>query len=99
MSDKYADIPLINNTETRRFEMLVEGAVSFIQYKQHAHTITLLHTEVPQALEGRGIAASLVEKTLHYLEDNHFKLISLCPYVTMYLKRHPEWNRIVEQPL
>jgi len=29
------------------------------------------------------------------MEENHLKIISLCPYVTMYLKRHPEWNRIV----
>jgi uncharacterized protein len=96
MSDQYQSIPLINNEKASRFEMTVDDEVSFIQYKKMSHAIALLHTEVPQAMEGRGIAAALVEKTFHYMEENHLKIISLCPYVSLYLKRHPAWNRIVE---
>ena len=95
MSDQYQSIPLINNAATNRFEITVDGAVAFIEYKQTQHAIALLHTEVPKEMEGRGIAGALVEKTRHYIEKHHLRLIPLCPYVVVYLKRHPEWNRLV----
>jgi len=95
MADQYQEIPLVNNEKDHRFEISVDGTVSFIEYKKYPHAVALLHTEVPPAMEGKGIAAALVLKTFNYMEENHLKIISLCPYVTMYLKRHPEWNRIV----
>ena len=32
MSDKYADIPLVQNQDKRRFEMEVENHIAFIEY-------------------------------------------------------------------
>jgi hypothetical protein len=38
-----------------------------------------------------------VEKTLHYLEENNLKLVPLCPFVAAYVKKHPEWKRLLAQ--
>jgi uncharacterized protein len=94
---KYEEIALTDNKEEHNFELWVEGKRSFIDYKIKGDRIYLLHTEVPKELEGRGIAAALVEKTLQYLEENRLKLVPLCAYVQSYLKRHPDWNRLVEK--
>ena len=40
---------------------------------------------------------SIIEKTLDYIERNNSKLIPLCPMVVAYIKRHPEWKRIVDE--
>ena len=55
----------------------------------------LTHTEVPKALEGKGVGKSIVEKSLNYIKDHDYKLAPLCPFVAAYVKRHPEWQSIL----
>lgn len=87
--------PLINNESENSFQVNVDGAVAFINYLKRGNSYYLIHTEVPEALQGRGIAGALVEKTLKHLEAGGFKMMPYCPYIQSYLKRHPEWNRMV----
>jgi predicted GNAT family acetyltransferase len=91
----YDDIQLINNEAIHNFEIFVDGYRAFIDYKQHGDKFFLIHTEVPQELEGRGVAAALVEKVFKYLETNNFKMVPYCEYIKVYLKRHPEWERLL----
>lgn len=92
---KYEEIPLVKNEAIHNFELTVEGHRAFIDYKQKDDKIYLIHTEVPVELEGKGVAAAIVEKAFNYIEQNNLKLIPLCVYVASYLKRHPEWARIL----
>jgi len=92
---KYEDIPLNNNEARHNFEMVVEGERAFIDYQLRGDKIYLIHTEVPQALEGKGIASAMVQKAMHYMEDHHLKIVPLCTYVQHFLKRYPEWNKLV----
>jgi len=95
MDTRYETNTLVNNTAAGRFEVEVEGATAFIKYKNMRDAVALLHTEVPSPLEGRGVAAALVEKTFKYLEERNQKIVPLCPYVAAFLKRYPEWKRII----
>ena len=99
MKDEYLDLELIKNEKESRFEMIVDGNIAIIIYKEYPGKIALLHTEVPPVLEGRGVATAIIEKALNYIEQNNLQLIPLCPMVVTYLKRHPEWKRIVDQPV
>lgn len=92
---RYQDIPLINNEALHNFELIIEGNRAFIDYKLKGDKIYLIHTEVPEEMEGMGVAAALVEKTFNYIENNHLKMVPLCVYVAAFLKRHPEWNRLL----
>jgi predicted GNAT family acetyltransferase len=91
----YTANQLINNTAIHNFELFVDGQRAFIDYKQKDDKVYLIHTEVPTALEGRGVAAAIVEKTFRYMEEHHLKLVPLCVYVKHYLTVHPEWNRLL----
>ena len=97
MKEEYLNLSLVNNEANHRFEMKVGDYIAFIEYKQTLNKITLIHTEVSPELEGKGAATAIIEKTLDYIEKNNFKLIPLCPLVVAYIKRHPDWKRIVDE--
>ena len=54
-------------------------------------TITIDHTGVPPAFEGRGIAAKLVNHAIADARHNGFKITPVCSYVVAQFRRHPEW--------
>lgn len=90
------DIPLIHNEAAHRFEMHIHGHVPFIEYSRASHDLLIIaHTEVPTQLEGKGIGKMMVEKMLNFVEEHGWKIIPLCPFTSTYIKRHPEWMRIV----
>lgn len=97
MKPEYLEIPLIKNEEKHQFEITVDEHKAFIVYKERPGVITLIHTEAEPELEGKGAGTAVIEKTLDYIEDNDYKLVPLCPFVFAYIKRHPEWKRIVDE--
>lgn len=97
MNEEYLNLPLDKNQVAMRFELKVGDYITFIDYKEHGKKIWLIHTEAPEELQGKGAATAVIEKTLKYLEDNGYKLIPLCPLVAAYLKRHPAWERILDE--
>ncbi|PQJ14365.1 GNAT family N-acetyltransferase [Aureicoccus marinus] len=84
-----------NNAENKRYQAEVEGHLVKIDYLVTKNKIYLTHTEVPQVLEGRGIGKTLVEAALNDIEAQEKQLVPLCPFVAAYLKRHPDWARIL----
>ena len=88
---------LINNTERGAFELPVKDQVAFISYRRTGDVVSLMHTEVPQELEGLGLGKEIVEKTLQYLDEQDLKIIPRCSFVITYLQRHPEWNRLLDE--
>ncbi|MEM1260679.1 MAG: N-acetyltransferase [Bacteroidota bacterium] len=95
MKPEYLNVPLVKNDEKKRFGINVDGYFAFINFGEFGNHIALVHTETEPELAGKGAAAAVVEKTLQYIEDNGKLLMPYCPYVFAYIKRHPEWKRIV----
>ena len=93
----YENIPVVNNEADHSFEMIVEGQRAFIDYRKKGDVYLLVHTEVPDALQGEGIAGALVEKTFKYLGENHLKMIPYCVFIQAYLKKHPEWHSLIAE--
>ncbi|MFV0540091.1 MAG: GNAT family N-acetyltransferase [Aestuariibaculum sp.] len=97
MKPEFENIPLVKNEEKKRFEIKINGHYAFINYGVMGKQIALVHTEVEAELAGTGAALAVVEKTLHYIENNGFSLLPFCPYVFAYIKKHSEWKRIVDK--
>ena len=53
-------------------------------------TLTVYHTEVDPAFEGKGFGRLLLEGLVSYARENGLKIIPLCPYVHAQFKRRPE---------
>lgn len=86
---------IINNTAQKQFEVHQDGETAVLQYRFHDDVIWLMHTEVPEKLEGKGIASALAHYGLEWAKENHRKVKVVCPFVAVYLKRHPEYNELV----
>ena len=83
------DLNVTDNPDKKRYEVSVEGSTAFVEYIKAKDKIYLTHTEVPTALEGKGIGSSLVLKVFEDIERQDLTLVPLCPFVAMYLKKHP----------
>ena len=88
-------VNLIDNKEQKQFEWQVEGHTARVEYIIAKDRIFLTHTEVPPSLEGKGIASKLVKTVLEEVEKRSLTLVPLCPFVAMYIKRYPEWKKLV----
>jgi len=89
------NIEVANNEAAHNFEMIVNGQRSFIDYKQKDNKMYLIHTEVPAELQGQGVAEAMVTKTFEYMEQHKLILVPLCTYIQAFLRRHPEWDRLL----
>ncbi|MEM7185063.1 MAG: GNAT family N-acetyltransferase [Bacteroidota bacterium] len=88
-------IAISENPDKKRFEALVEGKTAFVDYIRAKDAVYLTHTEVPTGLEGRGVGSNLVKGVLELLEEEGVRIAPLCPFVAAYIKRHPEWKRVL----
>lgn len=84
-----------NNPDRRRYELHVADQVAYIEYMLHGGTLTLTHTEVPEALEGQGIGSRLARFALEDARANGYSIMPLCPFVSAYIRRHPEYQPLI----
>jgi uncharacterized protein len=80
-----------DNKALSRFELDVEGAVAFANYRRAPSTVIITHTETPRALRGRGIASELVQGALEMIRADGLKVVGACGFVVDYLRKHPEF--------
>ncbi|QDW41983.1 N-acetyltransferase [Bradyrhizobium sp. KBS0727] len=73
-----------------RFELDVEGAVAFANYRVTPSAVIITHTETPRSLRGRGIASELVKGALELIRADGRKVVAGCSFVVDYLAKHPE---------
>lgn len=78
-----------------RLEIEREGHVAYLEYALAGKTLQLIHSEVPAALRGQGLGSELAHSALEWAHEQGFKVDVICPSVTEYLKKHPEYADLV----
>lgn len=85
-----------NNEEKSQFETTVDGHVALTAYDlEEPDRIVFTHTDVPEALAGRGIAGEIVKFGLDYAREKKLTVVPQCTYVASYIKRHPEYQDLL----
>jgi predicted GNAT family acetyltransferase len=91
------NINITNNTQQQQFEVRINDNLAVLVYRFYKNDIALMHTNVPDALEGQGIASALAKHALEWVKGQHKKILVYCPFVASYLKRHPEYNVLIDK--
>jgi predicted GNAT family acetyltransferase len=78
-----------------RFAITVDGRTAFLEYHLGRDFLSLVHTEVPTEMEGRGIGGKLARAGLEFARGANLKVIPSCPFVASYIRRHPEYLELV----
>ena len=89
------EVVVTQNEARKRFEAEVNNKLALIEYIKTKDKIYLTHTEVPNELEGQGIASGMVKQVLNHIREQELALIPLCPFVAGYVKRHPEYASLL----
>ncbi len=79
-----------DNKTQNRFELDVEGAVAFANYRLTPTAVIITHTETPRSLRGQGIASELIKGALELIRADGRKVVAGCSFVVDYLAKHPE---------
>jgi predicted GNAT family acetyltransferase len=91
------NIEVVNNRAQNRYEVKVGNEVAVIIYEPGEKSITFLHTEVPPALEGQGLASKLAKFALEDARAQHLSVTPLCPFVASYIRRHPDYMSLLPE--
>ena len=73
----------------------LDGGIARADYRLVGNVMRLVHTEVPPAFTGRGIAARLVRAALDHARERGLKVQPACSYVRDYMRRHPETHALL----
>ena len=90
-------LQITDNEQEQRFETFVGNDVAFIAYRWQNGKLALMHTEVPPQAEGKGIAKELVKFAFELAKQQQRQVLVYCAYISSYIKRHPEYNELVEK--
>lgn len=63
--------------------------IAEIEFFVNGNILDIYHTGVRKKMEGKGIAAILVNTVVDYARNNHFKIIPSCSYVLSRFSRNP----------
>jgi predicted GNAT family acetyltransferase len=57
--------------------------------------VVLVHTEVPEALSGRGIGSAIARAVLDDARAHGRRVVPECKFIASYISRHPEYAGLV----
>jgi hypothetical protein len=85
-----SDVAVTDNQGDARLEVREDGELAQLLYRTRAGRLILVHTDVPEALEGRGLGGELVRAAIGKATAEAMTLVPLCPFARSWLERHPE---------
>ena len=73
-----------------RFTTELEGHRAELDYTVDGSVMTITHTRVPPAIEGRGVAAELMRAALQVAQQQGWSVNPACSYAAAYMRKHQQ---------
>jgi predicted GNAT family acetyltransferase len=91
-------VALADNADQERYEIRVDGELAgFLQYQLRTGLIELVHTEIDEEFEGRGLGSRLISFALDDARGRGLEVLPFCPFVNDYIRRHREYVALVPE--
>jgi predicted GNAT family acetyltransferase len=77
-----------DNQVAHRFEVKLDQVTAWLDYQKSANSLMILHTDVPEALAGRGVGSALVRHAYEVAQAENLTLVSQCSFATAWMKKN-----------
>jgi uncharacterized protein len=81
---------VVHDPASGRFTIEIDGHVAEMETRRNGKRLVILHTSVPDELEGRGIGGTLVHAAVDHAMADDSVLVPRCPFARGWLQRHPD---------
>lgn len=94
------NIVVRDEPDERAYVVHVDGErAGMAEYRDRDGSRVFRHTEVDDRFSGSGVGTTLVRYALDDVRESGGKLVPLCPFFAAYIKRHPEYEDLVDQEM
>jgi uncharacterized protein len=92
------DVAVRNDPDNHRYVIELDGQpAGFTVYHVRGDRHYFVHTEIDAGHEGEGLGSVLVRGALDDVRSRRQTIVPLCPFVTAWLARHPDYQDIIDQ--
>ena len=84
-----------NNIPSQQFELATPAGKAVLGYIPRDGALDLVHTRVPDPVEGQGFGTALVQAAIAAARRDGVKIIPTCPFVQHYVDAHPDLASLV----
>jgi predicted GNAT family acetyltransferase len=91
-------IAITDDTDSQRYVIRVDGKrAGLLQYRLRPDSIELVHTEIYEEFEGRGLGGELISFALQDARERNLAVLPFCPFVNDYIQRHRQYVDLVPE--
>ena len=78
------------------YRAVIEGHRAEMTYSRAGAAMIIIdHTEVPDALRGRGVGEALVRRAVEDARAEGRRVLPLCPFAKARIARHTDWQDVL----
>ncbi len=89
-------IAITDDADSQRYVVRVDGRrAGLLQYRLRPELIELVHTEIYEEFEGRGLGSQLISFALNEARERGLAVLPFCPFVNDYIQRHRQYVELV----
>jgi len=85
------DLHVQHDCAAQEFSAELSGCRSILQYRYANGVMTIVHTKVPGAVRGRGVAAQLMRAALTVAREKGWKVNPACSYALAFMRRETQY--------
>ena len=84
------DVDVVDQKANDRFLVELDGHVAKLEYRLNGDRLVLIHTEVPDELEGHGVGGALVRAALDRARAEELTIVPWCEFARSWLEKHED---------